>query len=77
MAAGIPYISTDVGIVKYLPGGKIVDSVSEMAFWIDLLTKNRKVAHSLGNEGKYYADENFVEEKIVLKLESILKDKSL
>lgn len=31
MAVGVPFISTDVGVVRYFPGGMIVKSVDEMA----------------------------------------------
>ncbi|MGF0061448.1 glycosyltransferase family 4 protein [Limosilactobacillus reuteri] len=77
MAAGKPYLSTDVGIVKYLPGGKIVENIDDMAFWIDLLMSNKKIAKTLGNEGRYYAEENFLEDNIVLRLNKLLKEMNL
>ena len=77
MAAGKPYLSTDVGIVKYLPGGKIVENIDDMAFWIDLLMSNKKIAKTLGNEGRFYAEENFLEDNIVLRLNKLLKEMNL
>ena len=48
-----------------------------MAFWIDLLMSNKKIAKTLGNEGRYYAEENFLEDNIVLRLNKLLKEMNL
>lgn len=72
MAASVPFISTDVGIVRYLPGGAIISSEKDMAFWIDLLLYNSKVASDIGRSGKEYAKKHFVEQTNVKKLYSIL-----
>lgn len=55
MAAGVPYIATDVGCVKYLPGGVIIHSEYEMKRWIEIMVENKNVSVSLGNAGKSYA----------------------
>ncbi|MDQ7818384.1 MAG: glycosyltransferase family 4 protein [Melioribacteraceae bacterium] len=51
MAAGTPFISTDVGCVKNLPGGLIVNSVEEMAAKINLLISNNKLGEQLSKDG--------------------------
>lgn len=58
MAAGVPFISTEVGIVKYLPGGVIIHSVEEMAYWISTFVSNKQIAHNLGLVGNIYAKHN-------------------
>lgn len=40
---GIPFISTDVGCIRYLPGGISVDNIYEMSYWIDILCNNDKL----------------------------------
>ena len=67
MASGIPFISTDVGCVKYLPGGVVVDKIDEMSYWLELLWNNEKVRSNLGAVGynyarKYFTIENKVEQ---------------
>lgn len=72
MAAGIPWISTNVGIVKYLPGGFVADNISDISYWIEFVSKNEKVAHSLGNVGKVYANTQFKINKKVDQLEDVI-----
>lgn len=55
MAAGVPFVTTEVGCVRYLPGGLIAKDVKEMAYMLELLLKNRKLAESYGRAGKEYA----------------------
>ena len=55
MAAGIPFISTNVGCVKYLPGGFIVNNVDEMAYWFKLLFENEETRSFVGMLGSSYA----------------------
>lgn len=65
MASGVPFISTDVGIVRFLPGGIIVHSREDMAYWIDLLSSNESIRNELGNIGKNYAKNHlFIDEKV-------------
>lgn len=55
MAAGVPFISTDVGVVKYFPGGVIVNSVEEMAHNISRLANDKKIHDALSKAGAEYA----------------------
>lgn len=72
MAASIPFVSTDVGIVKYLPGGYIVNNEDEMTYWITLLASNDKVSMQLGIVGKVYAEKHFTISYSVDNLERLL-----
>jgi glycosyltransferase involved in cell wall biosynthesis len=72
MAAQIPFISTDVGIVRYFPGGRIVRSVDEMAYWISLLSQNDLLRKYMGKSGHSYALRNFSVKKNVAKMNKIL-----
>lgn len=73
MASGTPFISTDVGIVKYLPGGKVINSILEMSFWINTLADETTIAHEIGLTGRKFAEKHFSEQRNVRSLERILK----
>lgn len=72
MASGIPFISTDVGCVKYLPGGVVVDKIDEMSYWLELLWNNEKVRRNLGTVGYNYARKYFTIENKVEQLEQLI-----
>ena len=72
MASGIPFISTDVGCVKYLPGGVVVDKIDEMSYWLELLWNNEKVRSNLGTVGYNYARKYFTIENKVEQLEQLI-----
>lgn len=57
MAAGVPFISTDVGIVRYFPGGVTVkiNDVDAMADQIDKLLADSDKWNRLSEEGRKYA----------------------
>ncbi|WP_022772802.1 glycosyltransferase family 4 protein [Butyrivibrio sp. AE2015] len=57
MAAGIPFVATDVGVVKYLPGGLVVkvNDKRAMAREIDRLSTDEKLYNKLSCEGVNYA----------------------
>lgn len=68
LASGLPFISTDVGIVRLLPGGVIVKNQDDLTYWMSFMMKNPKYAHDLGRIGKTYAEANF---RIIDKVESL------
>lgn len=68
MAAGVPFLSTDVGIVKYFPGGKIVNTPAEMARWLELFQAYPEVRNRIGSAGHEYAESRM---KIGNKVESL------
>lgn len=57
IAAGVPYVSTNVGVISHLPGGIVVnvDDVTAMASNIDKLNTSDDFRNDLSNEGKAYA----------------------
>lgn len=73
MAAKIPFISTNVGIVKYLPGGVIVNDEKEMSNWLEIFLQNDYLRKSYGIIGNEYAQKHMMVEKKVDDLEKILK----
>lgn len=73
MASGIPFISTDVGCVKYLPGGVVIDRIDEMSYWLELLWNNDAVRSELGLAGYNYAKRHFTIESKVDQLERLIK----
>lgn len=74
MAAGVPFICTDVGCVKYLPGGIIVKKEKEMAYWMSLLLSNQETAVSLGEAGRHYALDHMRRKGKTAELEAALLD---
>lgn len=75
MAAGIPFISTDVGCVKYMPGGIIINNEDEMAYWLEIFSENSAIRDYYGRIGNTYAIEHMSIEKKVNELEKILEGK--
>lgn len=73
MAAGKTFISTNVGIVRYLPGGIITDTPAEMGYWISKLLKNESVLQKIGSAGQKYAQDNLTTEIKIRQLEKILE----
>lgn len=59
MAAGKPFVSTDVGVIRFLPGGVTVKNVDEMVYWIDLFLDKPQIASEYGEIGNSYARDNF------------------
>lgn len=72
MASGVPYISTDVGVVSYLPGGITVNSAKKMGKAIDYLLDDEERYNDLAQAGKRYANENLRVQDKVNQLEQII-----
>jgi glycosyltransferase involved in cell wall biosynthesis len=58
IACGIPYISTDVGIVKYLPGGIIVRNTDEMSMKIDYIETDEFDRNYNSEQERKYRDKH-------------------
>ena len=72
MACGIPFISTDVGVVKYFIGG-IVCNKNDIKFWIEKIVNNEKMRNEMSKMCALYAKSNFmIEDKIDI-LEKLIK----
>lgn len=54
MAAGVPFISSNVGIVRMLPGGVICNSSKDFVYWMELLVENQNIRDIQGSVGKEY-----------------------
>ncbi|MCI9378357.1 MAG: glycosyltransferase family 4 protein [Eubacterium sp.] len=73
MAAGLPVISTNVGIVKYLPGCIIVENKArEIALAMDELINNSDLYLYKRNTIKKYSENNFRFDFYLKKFESLL-----
>ena len=65
MASGIPYLSTDVGCVRALPGGLICKNSDEMAYLIDLIISDENLKSNLKIIGREYAKKHLrIPEKV-------------
>lgn len=74
MARAVPFISTNVGNAKLLPGGVIVNDIREMHTAIDNLLNDESKRRDLGAKAKRYAFDNCRRKVAVSKLECIIKE---
>lgn len=72
MAQGVPFISTNQGVAKLLPGGIIINSLDEMHDIIDKLMSTPQQRTELADAGKQFAYAHCSRQKAVEKLENIL-----
>lgn len=73
MAAGSAWISTDVGIVKFLPGGFVCSDANEIVNTLNRLDSDLDWK-SYGEIGRKYAEKNFKQEIQVTKLEQVMRE---
>lgn len=74
MSAGVPWVSSDVGIAKYLPGGVVVGDIGDMEIEFCHLAGDSEERMRLGAEGFTYAAEHFrIEEKVTQLERTLLK----
>lgn len=76
MARSLPFISTNVGNAKQLPGGIVIADIRNMHSAIDAMLDDDKERIRLGKEGKLYAFGNCRRHTAVDKLESIIREVS-
>lgn len=74
LAQGVPFVSTNVGNIKYLPGGFSCNTLEEFRYYINLLNKNEYIRAELGKIGRKYTIEHSKLIDMNNKLESILID---
>lgn len=72
MACGTPFVSTDAGNARILPGGITVTNRSELSDFMDAVVSNGELGQRLGSQGKDYALKHNKIEIIISQLESIL-----
>ncbi|HFI0791444.1 TPA: glycosyltransferase family 4 protein [Streptococcus suis] len=75
MAAGIPFISTDVGCVKHLPGGIVVKQGLDMTCAMEKLVYDQEFAKLLAKRGKEYALDNLRTSICVAKFDRVLRSR--
>jgi glycosyltransferase involved in cell wall biosynthesis len=73
MAAGVPFISTDVGCVAQLPGGVVVRSQREMADRIIELRSDKLRRQELGNAGRAAVDRYYNWKHVVTCYDNLLR----
>lgn len=74
MAVGTPFISTDAGCARILPGGVTVTTRDDLRMVLQMLVNHPEMLEKYGRQGKSYSMENNQTKNAVIKLESILKD---
>ncbi len=72
MAAKVPFVSSDVGIVKYLPGGVSCSTEDEYIYWLEQFVVDEKKREGYGKMGFQEASEKYKIEKKVEELEKII-----
>lgn len=66
MAVFVPFISTDVDIVKYLLGG-VVSNQEDISYWIEKLYYDDELRSDLGRIGNKYASKHMrIKDKVDL-----------
>lgn len=75
MAAGVPFLASNVGSVPMLPGGVIYHDFSELCYWMRYFSAHADFCQSMGAIARGYADEHMRTETAVARLELILTGK--
>lgn len=76
MAAKKPYISTNVGVVKYIPGGLVCENMQQFIEAIKLLYNDKNKRKKLSEQGYKFATLNCNIDTQVRKMESVLLNKA-
>lgn len=58
MSKGVPFISTDVGNARLLPGGIVIKNINQLCTTIDKIINSTKLYKKMSVNGKQYAFEN-------------------
>lgn len=74
MAKGVPFVSTNVGNARMLPGGLIVDNIGIMHEKIQFLIQNEKLYNQLAQEGRQYVSECCIRSRVVKQLNEIIEN---
>lgn len=74
MARSVPFISTNVGNAKELPGGIVIEDIHNMHTAIDALLSNEQQRKKLGEEAKVYAYKHCRRQAAINQLEIILNE---
>lgn len=77
MAKGVPFISTNVGNARILPGGITVNSIDEMHDRICSLLNDDTLYRDLSNKGKNFVAKNCRRERTISQLIDIISEKQV
>ncbi len=72
MAAGKPFISSDVGVVSFLPGGIIYHNTNDLVQALRKLATDKELGISLGREGRIYASKYLTTERHISEMLNVL-----
>lgn len=72
MAANVPFISTNVGVCKYIPGGQVCDNDDELIYWMEYFCNNPEYVDLLGKIARSYAEKNCLRKNVINNIEKIL-----
>lgn len=72
MACGVPFVSSNVGCIKFFPGGIVANSDSEFLYWLNILTAEDDVRESIGEAGKCFAQKTMTITNKSKELEEII-----
>ncbi len=72
MSCRKPYISTDVGCVREMPGGIIVSDLQEMTNAMQRIINDENLRESLGNIGYEFAIHNYSQSEKINELENLI-----
>lgn len=73
MASGVPFVSSNVGIVKHLPGGIVGNDEQERLNLLNNLITNEKLRNQYANKGHAFALEHFNIDAKVQQLEKLIE----
>lgn len=76
LSQGIPFISTNVGNARELPGGVVVENINKMSTQINNLILDKQKYELLSQKGKEYAYENCQISKCIKKIKTIIRELS-
>lgn len=72
LAAGKPYISTNVGVVPLLPGGVIAHDNKELVYWMEYYAGHSEYVDKLGKIGREYAERELCIDDKVEQLKEVI-----
>lgn len=72
MACGTPFVSTNAGCSRLLPGGVTVVDRSELAVFMDMVESHEDIREYLSKQGRRYACEHNTTKLYIDKFEDIL-----
>lgn len=73
MSQGVPFISTNVGNARLLPGGQVIDNTNQLFTTIDQILTNKKLYENYSQLGHKFAYTHCRIEPAVEKLETIIQ----